>query len=352
MTGVFARAMAGAAAVVLACTWTIAPARADDTINVVSGATPAAFFEVLGDVAEYAGFYKEQHLIVNKNYAGNPGAATQLVASGKGDVVTSVIEPLISGYDKGLRLVDFFSRDPGYEWVVGVLDTSPIRTLSDFKGTTIGEISLGDPSEMVVEQTLAGAGLKKSDYTLVPIGVGAAAVAAMTSKKVDGVAFPYPELGIDTAVTGLKFRYFWHPILKDVPDVGYSARPETIRDRADALRRFARANVKAAILIRVNPQLAAKYFLQGEGVQQTPESLAKQTHLLETMYDQLPGVVPTSKKIGHIPPAGVGVLAKFLYNGGYVNSLVPVSAIVTDQFIDYANDFDHKAFIEQAKAMR
>jgi NitT/TauT family transport system substrate-binding protein len=352
MIGAFARAMAGAVAALLACIWMIAPARADDTINVVSGATPAAFFEVLGDVAEYAGFYKEQHLIVNKNYAGNPGAATQLVASGKGDVVTSVIEPLISGYDKGLRLVDFFSRDPGYEWVVGVLDTSPIRTLSDFKGTTIGEISLGDPSEMVVEQTLAGAGLKKSDYTLVPIGVGAAAVAAMTSKKVDGVAFPYPELGIDTAVTGLKFRYFWHPILKDIGDVGYAASPDTLKNKSDELKRFSRAIAKAAILIRVNPKVAARYFLQGEGLKPTPEAIDNEAHLLAITQDQLPGFDPTSKTIGKMSANGMGFLANFLYQNGLTKVVVPTSSLVSDEFIAYANDFDHVKFIAQAKAMK
>jgi NitT/TauT family transport system substrate-binding protein len=344
--------MVGIASAVFACAWTVGPASADDTINVVSGATPAAFFEVLGDVAEYAGFYKEEHLIVNKDYAGNPGAATQLVASGKGDVSTATLEPIIYGYDKGLRLTAFFSRDPGYEWVVAVLADSPIKTLSDFKGKTVGEISLGDPSEMVAEQTLAGAGLKKSDYSFLPIGVGSAAVAAMTSKKVDAVAFPYPELAIDTAVTGLKFRYFWHPILRDVPDVGYAAAPATIANKADALKRFCRANVKAAILIRVNPALAASYFLKGEGVQATPEALAKETHLLETAYDQLPGEVPTSTTIGYIPPRGISVLATFLAENGYTPSVVPTSSIVNDAFIAYANDFDHKAFIAQAKAMK
>jgi hypothetical protein len=31
---------------------------------------------------------------------------------------------------------------------------------------------------------------------------------------------------------------------------------------------------------------------------------------------------------------------------------VPATDIVTNQFIDYANDFDHKAFIERVKHMR
>jgi hypothetical protein len=37
---------------------------------------------------------------------------------------------------------------------------------------------------------------------------------------------------------------------------------------------------------------------------------------------------------------------------GLVNAVVPASAVVTNEFIPYANAFDHTAFIARAKAMR
>jgi hypothetical protein len=36
---------------------------------------------------------------------------------------------------------------------------------------------------------------------------------------------------------------------------------------------------------------------------------------------------------------------------GLAGVRVPTSAVVTNAFITYANDFDHKAFIAKAKAM-
>jgi hypothetical protein len=57
-------------------------------------------------------------------------------------------------------------------------------------------------------------------------------------------------------------------------------------------------------------------------------------------------------QIGYIPPRGIAVLAKFLSENGYTPTVVPTASIVNDAFIQYANDFDHKAFIEQAKAMK
>jgi hypothetical protein len=37
---------------------------------------------------------------------------------------------------------------------------------------------------------------------------------------------------------------------------------------------------------------------------------------------------------------------------GLTKTVVPVAAVLTNQFIAYANDFDHKAFVARVKAMR
>jgi NitT/TauT family transport system substrate-binding protein len=327
------------------------PAVADDSLTVVSGSFPTAFFEVLGDVAEDAGFYKAEHLNVDTQYAGNPYSAAQLVASGKADICSLALEPIVQGYDKGVRLTSFFARDPHYEFVVAVLDDSPIHSLADFKGQSLGEISPGSGAEVSTNSMLEGAGLKRGDFSYIPIGNGAQAVQALTSHRVAGAAFPYVELQIYVVTAGQKYRYFWHPILKDIGDVGYAATPATIASKADQLRRFARANAKAALLIRVNPALAARYFMQSAGLKITDEALARETRLLVSATDQLPGFDPANPAIGRMSTLGMGFLANFLYQNGLTSQLVPTSAIVTDQFIPFANDFDHKAFIAEAKAM-
>jgi NitT/TauT family transport system substrate-binding protein len=325
---------------------------ADDSLTVVGGSTASGFFEVLDLVAQQAGFFKDEHLIVDKQYSGNSSVAAQLVASNKADVASFAMEPIFTGYEKGLRLTGFFSRDPSYAQVLAVLDASPIHRLADFKGTTIGEYSAGSAAEVTANSELAGAGLKRSDYTYLPIGAGAQAIAAMTSGKVAGVAFPYPELVTYTALAGQKYRYFWHPILKDIPASVYAASPATIQTRGDVLRRFSRALVKASILVRVNPQLAAKYFVVGSGAKVTDAAIASEARLLSVGGDMLAGEVPTSMTIGEMPLRGTEVLAKFMYDSGVTAQVVPATAIVTNQFIEYANGFDHQAFIAQAKQMR
>jgi NitT/TauT family transport system substrate-binding protein len=328
------------------------PAAADDTLTVVGGSTATGFFEVLDLVAQQAGFFKDEHLIVDKQYSGNSSIASQLVASGKDDIGSFAIEPILTGYDKGLHLTAFFSRDPHYFQVLAVLDSSPIRTVAQFKGTTIGEFTVGSAAEIPANVELAGAGLKRSDYTYIPIGSGAQAISAMTSGKVAGVAFPYPELITYEAFAGQKYRYFWEPILKDIGDDAFVASPATIQTKGDVLRRFCRAIAKASILVRENPQLAAKYFIAGSGQKVTDELIANETRLLSLSQDMLAGYDPLSMKIGAMPLLGIQVLSKFMYDNGLTKAPVPPAAIVTNEFIDYANDFDHKAFVAHAKAMR
>jgi NitT/TauT family transport system substrate-binding protein len=328
------------------------PAAADDALTVITGAQPTAFYQVIDDVAEQAGFYKAQHLAVTMQYAGNPTIASQLLASGKGDIGAQAVEPLISGYEKGVRLQVFFMRTPKSQYTLGVLDDSPIKTLADFKGTVIGEYSTGSSAEDYANSMLFGAGLTKNDFSYIPIGNGAQAVQAMTSQKVAGAAFPYLELLIYQVTANQKYRFFFNPALDNVPDTGYTATPETIAAKGDLLKRFSRAVAEASVLIRVNPQLAARYYVQEAGLKVTDEAVANEAHLLDLAQSLLPGVDPMSKRIGDVPLAGLATLSKVMLDNGRTTQLVPAAAIGTQQFIGFANDFDHRAFAAQARQMR
>lgn len=61
---------------------------------------------------------------------------------------------------------------------------------------------------------------------------------------------------------------------------------------------------------------------------------------------------PSSPRIGSMPLRGMEIYSRFFVDSGLTSQLVPPSAIVTNQFIADANDFNHKAFIAQAKQMK
>jgi NitT/TauT family transport system substrate-binding protein len=326
-------------------------ARADDALSVILGTGLPPLMDMLDLVAEGAGFYKAEHLKVTKVFASDAAAVADACSSGKADICPLDIERVFTGYESGVPLELFGAWASRYTYVLAVPADSPIKTLADFKGATLGTTSAGGPTEVAAASMLAGAGLKKGDYSFLPIGVGAAALSAMVNKRVDGVAFPNVELGLDEVNGNVKFRIFEHPILSTIGDAGFAATPATIEAKSDQLQRFCRALVKAAIVIHVNPQLAARYFLQGAGVKPTADALDKEVRVLALLHDELPGENPLDKKIGLMPPHDIGVLIRFFADQGLLPS-IPVQETVTGRFIAYANDFDHRAFIAEAKRMR
>jgi NitT/TauT family transport system substrate-binding protein len=338
-----------------------ASAHADDTLTVTGSANPTAFFEVLMSAARHGGLFAAEGLTVNEHYTagdmkqygagGAAGVGALLVADGKGDVATTTLEPILQGYERGLRLQSFFMRVPQYEWVLAVVDDSPIKTLADFKGATLGEMQAANPAE-IVTTAFAGAGVKKSDIAYRTIGHGPDAIAALKSGAVGGAVFPYMELASYEVDGAIKFRYFWDPITKDIGDGSFAATPETIRTKGEQLKHFARAMVKASILIRENPTLAARWFLADEGIAVTPQAVASEARLIASGHAQLPADDPLSKRIGYTPPRAMDAYIGYLVDNGQMAKRVPASAVLTNAFIDYANDFDHAAFVAQVKRMR
>jgi NitT/TauT family transport system substrate-binding protein len=328
------------------------PAVADDSLSVIFGAAPS-LFDAMDLVAQGAGFFNDEHLIVNRDHVANASTCAELVATGKADVCSLSVEPVLEGYEKGLHLQLFLARSAWYSYMLAVLDESPIRTLADFKGTNIGENSIGSAAEPATESMLSGAGLRKGDYSFVTVGAGAQALDALLNKRVDALAFGYSEIATDEVAANTMFRLFRHPVLKDVPNVGYAALPETIQAKGDLLKRYSRALVKAALFIRTNPAASARLYLQlqvGDG-KVTDEALQKTTRQLTLLEDYLPAADPSNKRIGYLPPRGIELYSRVLTDYGVTHQVVPASAIVTDQFIGFANDFDHKAVVALAKSM-
>ena len=342
-----------AVAVLFVLAGTSGRARADDALTVIGGSQSANLLDVTDLVAQGAGFFTEERLNVTKVYAGTgSGGCAQLLAASKGDICSASMEPIIAGYEKGLRLQFFFNRDPRYDYAIGVLSDSPIRTLADFKGKTIGEYTPGSASEVSADAMLSGAGLRKGEYTYAAIGGGAQGLYALTSKKVDGVSFPDAEFPVDSVVGHVKFRFFRDPLIDDVPNVGYMATAVAVQSKSDQLRRYSRALAKAALFIHYNPAVSARYFLEQSGQKVTPEALATIAAEIALYQASFPAADPSSKRIGYFPLRSVALYCAYMHDAGLTKTIVPAAAIVTNDFIAFANDFDHAALIARAKAAR
>src|ERR1700761_6793598 len=84
-------------------------------------------------VAEKAGFLAEEDLDFDVRYTANAPTAMQLVAAGNADVGVLTAEPLILGYEKGLRGKMFFVHQKPLNYYIAVPEASPIKSIADLK---------------------------------------------------------------------------------------------------------------------------------------------------------------------------------------------------------------------------
>jgi NitT/TauT family transport system substrate-binding protein len=328
------------------------PAAATDTLTVVlSGRTPA-LMNALNLVAEGAGFYRDERLTVSQLSVNGALEAVRTCSAGKGDICPIGIEPLITNYADGIRLKMFLSRARTFAYVIAVPEDSPIRQLSDLKGKTIGVHVLGAGASGVftTASALSAAGLKPTDYKLTAIGYENEAADALASGKVDAAAFPYYEF-IPFLVSGRKLRIFHHPAFEDMPNTGYAAAPSIIAAKGDGLKRFSRAIVKASLFIHYNAAVAARLLLAADGAPFTDADVQRKTAELSAWQKDLPAGDPESRRIGALPTSGVQDYIQLLRDAGVAKAAVPASEVVTNEFIDFANDFDRRALEKLAKSM-
>jgi NitT/TauT family transport system substrate-binding protein len=328
------------------------PAFADDALTIIAGSSGAGPYDALDLVAQGEGFYRAEHLNVERQYTGSAFTAAQLVATGKGDICAGTFESILVGYDKGLRLTGFLSRASRYTYAIGVLADSPIRTLADFKGANIGVPTLANGSLQAADSMLTGAGLTRADYAYVPIGYASQALDALVTKRVAGVAFPFGAI-LPFEIEGRRaMRVFRHPTLGNISNAAYFATPATIDGKSDVLARFARAIVEAAVFVRENPAVSARFFLEESNEKVTPDSLRDQTRFLVLASDDLLGADPLSDRIGTIAPRDMDLLVSFLADSGQIKARVPAADTMTNRFVAYANAFNHGAIVRLAKAAR
>ncbi|MFT4242846.1 MAG: ABC transporter substrate-binding protein [Acidovorax sp.] len=141
-------------------------------------------------IAEQLGYFKAEGLDVNiVDFAGG-SRALQAVVGGSADVVSGAFEHTISMHQKGQPMRAFVLQGAAPQIVLGVNPkTLPnFKTVADLKGKKIGVTAPGSSTNVMANFVLAKAGLKPSDVSIVGVGAGNGAVAAMRAGQIDAIA--------------------------------------------------------------------------------------------------------------------------------------------------------------------
>ena len=141
-------------------------------------------------IAETQGYFKAEGLdITIADFAGG-SRALQALVGGSADIVSGAFEHTINMQVKGQRLRAFVLEGRAPQIVLGINPkTMPnYRSPADLKGKKLGVTAPGSSTNVLANFVLGKAGLKPADVSIVGVGAGSGAVAAMRSGQIDAIS--------------------------------------------------------------------------------------------------------------------------------------------------------------------
>jgi NitT/TauT family transport system substrate-binding protein len=157
-------------------------------------------------IAEQLGYFRAEGLELKiVDFAGGSQALRALVG-GSADVVSGAFEHTINMQHKGqkLRAVVLMGRAPQIVLGINPKTMPNYKSVADLKGKKIGVTAPGSSTNVMANFVLAKAGLKPSDVSIIGVGAGSGAVAAMRSGQIDAMSNLDPVVSLLTRSNDLK----------------------------------------------------------------------------------------------------------------------------------------------------
>ena len=262
-------------------------------------------------LADRLGYFKDEGLEVEINDFPGGSRALQALIGHSADVVSGAYEHTIvmqtlaqkvqafvlQGMNPGLELGIRKDRAAGYSWA------------KDLKGMKIGVSAPGSSTHMLVNHLLASVGLTPDDVSVIGVGTGPSAVAAMRGGQIDALS------GAEPVMTLLERSGDMKIVVETITDKGVrdvfggSMPAATLYTRVDFIEQ--NPNTVQAL---TNAIVRALLWLQHHSTQDVlevvpPEYLLGDKALYAAAFERLR---PTYSKDGLIPKKGVDNAYKVL----------------------------------------
>src|SRR5204863_8113916 len=173
------------------------PEKKDLTLGV--GGKSALYYLQL-TLTERLGYFKEQGLDVAITDFGGGSKSLQSLIGGSADVVTGAYEHTIRMQVKGQPIVAVIEtgRYPGIVLAVRKDKAGQVKSFKDLKGMKIGVTAPGSSTNFIVNAPIGREGLKPEDVSIIGVGTGLSAVAAIKNGEIDAIS------NVDPVITKLQ----------------------------------------------------------------------------------------------------------------------------------------------------
>ena len=192
----------------MAMTTSVAMAESKITVAVGGGACLCYLPTIL---AKQLGEFEKAGLSVDLVDLKGGSDALKAVLGGSADVVSGYFDHCVNLAAKRQELVAFvvYDRYPGLVLVVSPSHTKEINSVKDLAGKKVGVSAPGSSTDFFLKYLLKKNGLDPTGASVIGVGLGAAAVAAMEQGQIDAAVM------LDPSVTVLQGA---HPDLKILAD--------------------------------------------------------------------------------------------------------------------------------------
>jgi NitT/TauT family transport system substrate-binding protein len=334
------------------------------TVDKVTFGWPAANAITLAHVqfGKDLGFFKEEKIDVE-------------VVPMKGSF--PIIQQIITGnLTTGYVGVDsiVLSRQPGKEplpmrffynylrsslWEIAVLADSPIKTLNDLKGKSIGVAGMQYGNIPVTKALLGQAGFKPAEINLQTVGTDAPAYRALTTRQIDALNL-WDTLHATLEAEGTALRRLpFPPEVYETSSHGFPVTEDTLKNKRDMLTRFGRAWAKSTIACKANPTACTYSFWRAYPAQKPStgteeQKLARERKILVARLEKL-----TMFRSGEKPMYGAysdtdwkNIINTLKEGGTITKTDIPYNQLYTNDLIPDINKFDADAVIKAAQAVK
>jgi NitT/TauT family transport system substrate-binding protein len=330
------------AVIALACLAVVANASAQGTpekkdVHIAVGGKSSLYYLPL-TIAEQLGYFKDEGLEPKISDFAGGSPALRAVVGGSADVVSGAYEHTINMQAQKQSLIAFVQMGRLPQIVVGIATSkaASYKSPKDLKGLKVGVSAPGSSTNILFNYFISRDGLKPNDVSIIGVGLGASAVAAVKSGQVDVISNTDPMITKLQQEGAIKIIADWRTVKGteqtfggQLPAGSLYAPTKFVKDNPKAVQALTNA------IVRANKWLANASTTDVAKV--VPESyLLGDRALYLFAYDN---VREAFSKDGVISEAGTAATLKVLasYNEKIKPSEIKLSETFTNEFVKKAN---------------
>jgi NitT/TauT family transport system substrate-binding protein len=318
--------------------------------TVTSAAAPFA-------IATKMGWFKQEGIEVELVPLAGSGDCTKSVVTREVPFALPSVEPLAIAQKQGVKGKIFYTAYQGNIYGIAVPEGSPVRTIADLKGKTVGVISMGSAGVPVAKALAAAAGLNPDrDLNIVVAGEGAQTAAMVRQKQVDALS-QYDTQYALVENAGVKLRLLDTREIDRYPSNGFLALDDTLKSRRQDAVALGRGYAKGTVFAVANPEAAVRILY--EVFPQTKPTgkdeataIRDDTKVLLARSQNWKLDKAGVKRWGENSLANYAAYVDFMLKWNILKEKADARDLVTNELIDEINTFDANAIASEAKAWK